>query len=156
METAIYISVICIVAVALVAIFVLMQRKDKKRYEKLQNEAKKQQPVQEISVQEPAPVENIDCNLEEFSLEEEKEKSGKISLNPFDDDEDDRIFDLDEFDDYEQFLRDEFNVEDEEEVNLQQPRDFQRSEPIQDTALTRDEEDFIKAEIMNRKKYEDE
>ena len=159
MDVAIYISVICVVAVGLIVGFVLMQKKDKKRYDKLQNQAKQQQPLQEIPDQ-PQPVEKTEDKLEDFYLEEEKKPNSqeKISLNPFDDDdEDDRIFDLDEFDDYEQFLRDEMQVGDEEEVNTQQPYDAEQTEfDSSQENLTKEEEDFIKAEIMNRKKYEDE
>lgn len=159
MDVAIYISVICVVAVGLIVGFVLMQKKDKKRYDKLQNQAKQQQPLQEIPDQ-PQPVEKTEDKLEDFYLEEEKKPDSqeKISLNPFDDDdEDDRIFDLDEFDDYEQFLRDEMQVGDEEEVNTQQPYDAEQTEfDSSQENLTKEEEDFIKAEIMNRKKYEDE
>ncbi len=159
MDVAIYISVICVVAVGLIVGFILMQKKDKKRYDKLQNQAKQQQPLQEIPDQ-PQPVEKTEDKLEDFYLEEEKKPNSqeKISLNPFDDDdEDDRIFDLDEFDDYEQFLRDEMQVGDEEEVNTQQPYDTEQTEfDFPQENLTKDEEDFIKAEIMNRKKYEDE
>ncbi|MDE6583347.1 MAG: hypothetical protein K2K31_01690 [Clostridia bacterium] len=128
METWLYIIVICIVFVGIISFFTIKNNKQKKRIEKYKNDRNVyggdvnfQQLVTDTYTGEAVTVNDYendaDSSFEYFSLDEPQEE---VDVNNIEEDEDDDNAFLDaKFAEYEKYLRENMNFDDDEEDNFE-------------------------------------
>ncbi len=144
MYVAIYCVVIAVVCALAVSIFVIVDKKDKKRAQQLRQDAQGQKsekeslPKHDLSVvKESLPIKaEADAKFEDFSLDNHQHQPRRaeapLKINPFDF-EDDEIDDIDhKFEEYEKFLRKSLELDDADEINqgevVAEPEDAEDAE----------------------------